>query len=494
MKTLENITLQRRTLLGSAISTALLAACGGGGGGDAAPAPGDGGGQLPPGGSVPVAKTWQGAQLLELTAGKASQAQVAINAAGVGYAVWSQKDGFKDTILASRYINGVWEKPEQISNSNVAGSASEPQVVVHSNGDALAVWIRSDNEDFIDFNYANNGVWAQSAGATNMGESNVQGDLSLASNGNGTALVVWALKDNSGASTTTSIDAIEFDGAKVVTGSRESITITLTDLTAAKSPRVAMDSDGNALATWVQKSSSTGPEAILGKSYAGGKWSAFFQTISGILDGIASSPSVAVGANGKAIVAWEQQAGADTRVFANIASDFKTNTWDLAQQLSLDVERVANNPQVTLDPLANATVVWEQGPASTANSRVNIWANRFNGSVWGGAQKVENDDAGDAFGARIASDSSGNAMVVWAQRGSAAASGRTDIFASRLDAATPNTWSVPELIETDDAGDAFSPRIAMNASGRALAVWLNDDAPVLGQPLATISIKANVFK
>jgi hypothetical protein len=53
---------------------------------------------------------------------------------------------------------------------------------------------------------------------------------------------------------------------------------------------------------------------------------------------------------------------------------------------------------------------------------------------------------------------------------------------------------VPELIETDDAGDAFSPRIAMNASGRALAVWLNDDAPVLGQPLATISIKANVFK
>jgi hypothetical protein len=497
MKTLENMTLQRRTLLGSVISTAVLAACGGGGGagGDAAPAPGDGGGQLPPGTPLPVSKTWQGAQLLELTAGDASEAHVAINAAGVGYAVWRQKDGTRDLIFASRYINGAWEKPEQINKLlNIVGEHRDPQVVVHSNGDALAVWVISDNKDFIAFNYAKNGVWASTpSDAAEMGESGIRGELSLASDGSGKALVVWGLEKIVSSVKTTSIESIEFNGGAVVSGSRGSLATSSSDLTAVAFPRVAMGSDGDAVAAWVQRSLATGQDTIVSLSYFEGQWRIGDEINSINLDGIASSPSVAVGANGKAIVAWEQQAGANTRLFANLASDFKTRQWGKAEQLSLDVQGATNNPQVTLDPLGNATVVWEQGPASVTGARVNIWANRFKGSAWLGAQKLEKDDAGDAFGGRIASDSAGNAIVVWMQRDGVAVSARTDIFASRLDAATPTQWSVPELIEKDDAGDALRPRIAMNPSGRALAVWLNDDAPVVGQ-LPLTSIKANVFK
>lgn len=37
--------------------------------------------------------------------------------------------------------------------------------------------------------------------------------------------------------------------------------------------------------------------------------------------------------------------------------------------------------------------------------------------------------------------------------------------------ATPKVWGTAALIETDDAGSAYSPQIAFDASGNALAVW-----------------------
>ena len=43
-------------------------------------------------------------------------------------------------------------------------------------------------------------------------------------------------------------------------------------------------------------------------------------------------------------------------------------------------------------------------------------------------------------------------------------------------AADPGTgWGTPELIENADAGDAFSPRIAVDPQGNAVAVWKQSD-------------------
>ena len=45
----------------------------------------------------------------------------------------------------------------------------------------------------------------------------------------------------------------------------------------------------------------------------------------------------------------------------------------------------------------------------------NIWANRFDGSSWGTAELIETDNAGDAFDPQVAFDNSGNAIAVWQQ-------------------------------------------------------------------------------
>jgi hypothetical protein len=82
---------------------------------------------------------------------------------------------------------------------------------------------------------------------------------------------------------------------------------------------------------------------------------------------------------------------------------------------------------------------------------------------------------------------------VWQQSNGPTTAARSDIFASRLPAATPTQWSQPELIETDNAGSASLPQIAMGAGGNALAVWQYLNGP--RTDVQTIqSIKGNVFK
>jgi len=46
----------------------------------------------------------------------------------------------------------------------------------------------------------------------------------------------------------------------------------------------------------------------------------------------------------------------------------------------------------------------------------NIWANRFTPAAgWGVAEPIETDNAGDAFEPQVALDPNGDAMAVWEQ-------------------------------------------------------------------------------
>lgn len=90
--------------------------------------------------------------------------------------------------------------------------------------------------------------------------------------------------------------------------------------------------------------------------------------------------------------------------------------------------------------------------------------------VWGAAGLIETDDVGEATRARVAMDASGNAIAVWQQNDAV----RSNVWANRYEAAS-QAWGVPTLLETGDAGGAFEPQIAVAGSGDAVAVWYQDD-------------------
>ena len=128
----------------------------------------------------------------------------------------------------------------------------------------------------------------------------------------------------------------------------------------------------------------------------------------------------------------------------------------------------ADHPKIALDASGNALVVWGQSEDSrfSRTGRSNIWTNRYTpGNGWATAKLNDANNARLTVGAEIAMNAIGNAMAVWFQ-----SNGRqSNIWANRY---TPGIgWGTPELIETDNVGDAMHPKIAMDADGNTLAVW-----------------------
>src|SRR5713226_5301863 len=86
--------------------------------------------------------------------------------------------------------------------------------------------------------------------------------------------------------------------------------------------------------------------------------------------------------------------------------------------------------------------------------------------AWGTAQLIETDNAGDAFYPQIAVDAGGNATAVWTQFDGT----RNNIWANRFSAGS-GAWATAQLIETNDVGPASDSEIVFDAGGNAIAVW-----------------------
>ena len=98
-----------------------------------------------------------------------------------------------------------------------------------------------------------------------------------------------------------------------------------------------------------------------------------------------------------------------------------------------------------------------------------LWSFTIHAQAWGGAELIETDDAGDAAYAEAEFDASGNAVAVWVQSNGT----RNNVWANRYAAGTG--WGTAELIETDDAGGATRADVAVDAAGNAVAVWYQSD-------------------
>ena len=140
--------------------------------------------------------------------------------------------------------------------------------------------------------------------------------------------------------------------------------------------------------------------------------------------------------------------------------------WGTATLIETDNTGSAYLPRVAIDPNGNAIAVWAQSDGT----RDNIWANRYDAVTgWGTATLIETDNAGNAGFPRVAIDPNGNAIAVWAQSDGT----RNNIWANRYDAFTG--WGTAILIETNDVWYASSPQVAFDTNGNALVVWNQSD-------------------
>ena len=347
---------------------------------------------------------WGTATLIEATPGVAFLPHVGMDDNGNAVAVWVQNDGTYDRMWANRYVAGQgWGTPQVIETN--PGDADFARVAVNGNGNAVALWKQ--------FNGVNFDIWAnlyvagQAWGTATLIETSSEdaSETWVAMDTQGNAMAVWRQSD--GVDPNPSIWA-----SRYVAGSGWG-TPTLLEPNPgfASFPHVGFDNSGNAIVVWYQEFGDPGRHIWANRYVAGSGWGTPTRLDSYFQNG--QGPSLAVNGDGNAMATWRQwdDAGVAISIWANrydVGSGWGTAT------LIETGSGSADNADVAMDSSGNATAVWKQSDGTSNN----IYANRYvAGQGWGTAALIETGNSGADF-PKVETDGNGNAIAVWRQRGS----------------------------------------------------------------------------
>ncbi len=191
------------------------------------------------------------------------------------------------------------------------------------------------------------------------------------------------------------------------------------------------------------------------------------------------APAIAVAADGRYVVVWEQNNGLDKEdVYARtyavdgtaISGDILVNNNTGARQGSADV---------AIDANGNFVVVWEHN-TENVNDKYDINARTFDidGVAYGNAIRVNAQKLDDQLAPSVAMDPDGYFVVAWQSK--TAADGKEiyvrpfDIYLNELDGSDI-------LVNTTAASDQTSPDIAIKADGEFVVVWQSKDQDGSGE-------------
>lgn len=348
-------------------------------------------------------RSWRAPERIDETPFGAS-AQVALDANGTAIVVWDVAQGgcFGDDVFARRHSRGeTWSPIDQMDDDR--DSAYIPEVAVDPSGNAVAVWTQGWCENA-------RGVWSN------------------------------RFEAGTGWSTPEQVDDPSAGDAGLFV-------------------QVAVDREGNAIAVWHQFGERT-TSVWANRSTPGDGWGEPEQIETNDLD-YSRDPRIAMDTNGNAIAVWYESDGTRENVWAN-RYERDRDGWGSPKLLESRNAGSANFPQVAMDPEGNAVAVWRQSDGT----RFSVWANRYRlGDKWGEAELIEHNDEGHAAEPSVGLDGSGNAIAVWSQFDGAL----ENIWANRF--RPGQGWGEPELIEQNDEGNALHPKLAVAANGEAVVVW-----------------------
>jgi hypothetical protein len=224
-------------------------------------------------------------------------------------------------------------------------------------------------------------------------------------------------------------------------------------------PRVAMNASGSAVAVWEANTFTTFWQPLGSRFTAGNGWSAPVSTSPGSTMDNQPSQTLVIDAAGNATMTFRRTGGSFTDAWAHHATP---SGWDVATDLGSSADGF-DGVTLAIDKDGNALAVYV---AKIGSATYDLWARYYSVTTgWGPARKVETNDSADVHGVDVAFDGNGVATVVWMQSDGA----HQSIWYNRLAA---GSWGTPALAESDDSGDATVPRLAMDAAGNGVVVFL----------------------
>jgi len=215
---------------------------------------------------------------------------------------------------------------------------------------------------------------------------------------------------------------------------------------------------------WLQDDG-TGIDSIYANRYvAGSGWGT-----AGLIEGGSGEvgePQIALDGSGNAIVVWDQDDG--TGVGSIYANRYVAGSgWGTATAIESDDINVGR-PMIAVNGSGHAVAVWPE----SEGANYSFHANRYTaGSGWGTATNI-GIVTGEVTRYKIAMDKDGNAIAVWSQSDGTANNIYTNYY-------VPETgWGTAKTLENEPY-DAWSPEIAFDGYGDAIAVWTQSDGTAI---------------
>jgi hypothetical protein len=244
---------------------------------------------------------WGGAKIIEAAPNTPIGVQVALEPDGDGRATWTQAPtGVQYNVFSNVFSpESRWSEAAHVEEGTL-GNSIGAQLALDANGNALFIWgqvsglrlqVWSNGWD-ASKNEFTDPVRVDSAGTAY--EPVVASDL----DGNGTA--VWIQSAQVGGT------PLQIAASRYTPGSGWSTPETLAEGDVTGEPRVAMDSQGNAVAVYAQQVELADQVDAWAHTYSEGAWSAAVRLGLDERTGDAFQPSVAMDLNGNAVAVWRE--------------------------------------------------------------------------------------------------------------------------------------------------------------------------------------------
>lgn len=411
--------------------------------------------------------------LEEIGTGNSLQPEIASDGQRNAIVVWQYDETDSSSIYASRYTRtDLWSDPVLIDDGS--GNAINPRLAVDEAGYGFVVWEQESDDGSTQSIWSNRYVVDEGWGTPEIiqNEQTTFGrSPSVAADPAGNAIAVWIQIDPDTGNRVTWANRYEVGSGW---GTAEAIDDMPTLLSATRT-NVDMDDAGNAIAVWRRPTS--GGDVLLANRYVAGSGWGTAELIEADADSSATSPRLDVGPGGDAFVIWVQPE--DTRLDV-WATRFSGNSWETPVRIDIHDAGDKQQPDITVDGMGVAHAVWSQVDPDFAN----IWAAQYSpGSGWGAPDLIEppNEDPRrdtDATDPRVDCNAAGNTFVVWRQN----LENWSSVWSNHLDPGVG--WMTAETIEMRDR-PALAPIVTVDDARHAHAVWPHSESLQSGNWLRT---------
>jgi len=251
-----------------------------------------------------INNSWGIAEAIEQTIDDTYEPKIAIDNNGNALVIWHQRDGAVKSIWANRYsaINNSWGTPVVIEtgdgDARLADGVSNAQIAIDTAGNGIAVWSQNDGtEDSIWVNRYDFATTSWGAASLIENDAGYARAPKVAMDSHGNAMVLW-YQDNG------VVDTTRFNRYSVITNSWGTASEIEAGAGHAYEQQIAFDASNNALAVWKQADGGVFSIRVIRYEAASNSWGASMKIESD--SGQVDYPQFSIDGFGNAWAIWQQ--------------------------------------------------------------------------------------------------------------------------------------------------------------------------------------------